>query len=588
MIVPQPSFPLTTSPWIPVVDTAGVREVGITEALTRAHELRLAADGPQQEAVLLRLLLAVYDAAAGPASISEWDTAWHVDTLDPEGRVTDYLSALAHRFDLFHAEVPALQCGHLEEYRRSPAVLDPAYLGGEGGVLFTPALRDPDRYPPQPPAQAARYLLVLLGYDVAGIKGAPASTGVNKTFGAKPGLVAAATQLHLQGRTLKDTVLLNLPPRPRAPGDSPLWERDCPLPGVQTRRPAGRLDYLTWPSRRVRLHSDDTGRVDAIAWHDGDRVDGDNAMVADLDAPTAWRATAKGGLAPATLFDEEFGEPQPWTVAQMIHPHPTGLPSRSGALDHALAAAARGALDPGYPLRVRVSATVMNRHLTTITGVHDGLVDLGPARLHIHDTASARRLAHIAHATTNALWAVRKAAQHIAPNINEVGKRISLDPMAITRAWQRLIAELAALPPDPDNLRVTDAAQHFGRTIADELSTSISRLPLRPLERGRLELEVHDVTSRYTADLVGEPVTAPPSDDTTGTSLAASPTRRGRPSPPITIDGETKTLAQWAADPRCQVTKAAFRARLDAGWPPPDALMTPGRAPRPSSASPPG
>jgi hypothetical protein len=578
----QLGFPLTTSPWIPVVDTAaGFREVGIVEALARAHELRLAADA-QEEAVLLRLLLAVYDAAAGPASSTEWDAAWRTDTLDPQGRVTAYLDAAADRFDLFHPAHPAFQCGHLDEYRRTPDVLDPAYLGGEGGALFNPALRSPADYPPHPPARAARYLLVLLGYDVAGIKGAPASTGVNKTFGARLGLVAGATQLHVQGRNLKEAVLLNLPPRPREPGDAPVWERECPKPGIRERRPTGRLDYLTWSSRRIRLHPDADGKVNAVAWHDGDRVDGDYSTAAALDPMTAWRATRKGGVAPAVLFDEEFGEPQPWAVTQLLHPYPSTTGSTCGALEHVVAAAARGILPSDLPLRVRVSSTVLNRHLSTIVGVRNGRVDLGPVRLHTHDTAARRRLAHVAHATAAALEDVRKAAERIAPHSKGIGKRVSLDPMATTRAWQQLIIDLAEPPADLADLSGVDAAQRFGRAISTELDTTITRLPLRLEQHGQLNHEVRQTTSRYTAILIGEAATSPVPADTVGSARTTSPSRRGRPSPEISIAGETKTLAQWAADPRCQVTKAAFKARLDAGWPPRDALTTPRRQPQPT------
>jgi len=58
----MPSFPLTTRAWIPVYDTDArtTREVGITEALLRAHRLQLT--GKTEEGlVLLRLLAAVFD-----------------------------------------------------------------------------------------------------------------------------------------------------------------------------------------------------------------------------------------------------------------------------------------------------------------------------------------------------------------------------------------------------------------------------------------------------------------------------------------------------------------------------------------------
>ena len=566
----MPGFPLTTSPWIRVMDTtAGSREVGLIEALTRAHELRLIPADRQESAVVLRLLLAVYDAAAGPADDQEWDNAWQAQGLDHDGRVTAYLARWEDRFDLFHPTRPFAQCGHLVQFRRTPDVLDPAYLGGNGGSWFNERLRDPAAYPPHPPAQAARYLLTLLGYDVAGIKGAP---GGDKTFGAKVGQVGALPQLHVLGQTLKDTVLLNLPPRPRSAGDRPEWERDCPEPGVRVRTPTGRLDYLTWPARRIRLRTDDLGRVDAVAWHDGDRVEGDNTTAAQVDDLAAWRATGKGKTVPLTLFDAEFGTPVPWLVAQPLHPDSVTDNStlHGGTLHHVLAAARRRVLPPDFRLRVAVSAAIYNVHYSVLTDVRGGVVDLGQVGVHLN-SATAPWLTHVIATTIGALKTVRAAAAAMLPHINRVGDRISLDPGATAKAWDRLLRGLGEQPPD----EASSLSREFGRVVLDQLRHSTGRLPVvqdgsRSL--GGLLARVDGLEARY-ATLPTRLVPAP-------APRRRSPGSGRRPSPPVTIGGETKTLAQWAADPRCQVTKAALRQRLQTGWPPEQALTTPARARR--------
>ncbi len=76
-------------------------------------------------------------------------------------------------------------------------------------------------------------------------------------------------------------LLLALPPQPAA-GDAPVWEQPPPPTAVRTREPRGRQDWLTWPTRRVRLcpPAEDGAGVDRFALHDGDRIAGDNWALA--------------------------------------------------------------------------------------------------------------------------------------------------------------------------------------------------------------------------------------------------------------------------------------------------------------------
>lgn len=43
----------------------------------------------------------------------------------------------------------------------------------------------------------------------------------------------------------------------------------------------------------------------------------------------------------------------------------------------------------------------------------------------------------------------------------------------------------------------------------------------------------------------------------------------------ITAFGETKTLAEWAEDPRCQVSPSSLSWRISSGWPPEAAISAP-------------
>ncbi|WP_197370398.1 type I-E CRISPR-associated protein Cse1/CasA, partial [Streptomyces clavuligerus] len=358
------SFPLASSPWLPVLDldTRAERHVGLTEALTRAHRLRLSLP-EQDEPAVLRLLLAVLDAACGPDTPAAWDAAWAAPRL-PAGPVTAYLDQWADRLDLFHPEHPVFQCAGLTPNRGAQS-LDPVSLSGSGGGFWSDALLaagPPHPYRPWTPAEAVVRLLWLHAYDVGGIKtaapGDPAGKG-SKVYGALPGPIAQVTHLHLTVRrgTLKDDLLINLPPQPRAPGDAPVWEQDpAPVP-VRERTPLGRLDRWTWPARRILLHTGGDGMVTGLALHDGDRLpkNHDDGLIASLDPLTGWQTTAKGRPWPLQVLNPA-GFHLPWHTARLLDPHdPQGL--ASGVVTHAVAAAERGALAADTVIHVSTGTT---------------------------------------------------------------------------------------------------------------------------------------------------------------------------------------------------------------------------------------
>ncbi|MFI8943155.1 type I-E CRISPR-associated protein Cse1/CasA [Streptomyces syringium] len=424
----MPSYLLTTQPWIPVGDltTGDYREVGLTEALTRAHELTLAARPGQEHAVLLRVLLAAYDAAAGPASWTDWTQAWQAPTLDTS-RLTSYLETWADRLDLYHPQRPAFQAGGLTDYPRAHTTLHPAYLGGESGVWFNRGhLTSQD---PIEAAQAVRYLLARTAYDVAGIKG-----GVKggRTYGSWLGPLAPVTHLSLTARTLKDELLLNLPPAPRSPGDMPVWERpeDLPLtPGARTPVP-GRLAWWTWPARLLRLKPDDGGGVVAVAWHDGLRPETSTWEAAQAHDPmTAWTGPDHR-LTPTT------GDPY----------LPAWFPGRAvlggtAVLDHAARAAADGALPADLPLRLTVSWASYNVHKSVMTDEQGGTASLGTAAL-LADPVARRQMAAAAHFAQNIPRSIRSTLKRN----DETGTLLRSSDLALSwmdQPWEQMLRELA-------------------------------------------------------------------------------------------------------------------------------------------------
>ena len=99
----MPTYSLLTEPWIPVLDAgtdlretpdapAVLREVGLREALLRAHEIReVYTDSPLETIALNRLLLALaLDVYQRTPDADVWVGLWRAGLL-PDGRLDAYL-----------------------------------------------------------------------------------------------------------------------------------------------------------------------------------------------------------------------------------------------------------------------------------------------------------------------------------------------------------------------------------------------------------------------------------------------------------------------------------------------------------------
>ncbi|MFF9158281.1 type I-E CRISPR-associated protein Cse1/CasA [Streptomyces sp. NPDC014846] len=555
-----PSFSLASAPWIPVHDrdAGAFRDVGLDEALTRAHRLTLPVI-QAEEIPLLRLLIAVFDAAAGPRDADAWDAAWKADTLDTNA-VTPYLQTWADRLDLFHPTHPALQSAALTDYARGPEALHPGSLGGDSAAWFNHQLYQP--LPPYPAPRAARLLLHLLAYDVAGIKraapGDPA-TRAGKVYGSQTGPVASSTHFHLVAPlgTLKDMLLLNLPPRPRAAGDTTAWERGTPAAPMCSRTPAGRLDLLTWPTRRIRLRPTEDGTVDAVAHHDGDRLPDAWPVIERLDPMTAW-STSKAGTPVPFDFLGMDGWPQPWRGALLLDDGS----QRSAVLRHVAAAAERGTLDPGLHLQGALSTTVhTSKHRSAVSDIPLATVQL-PTAGQLTDPAACSGLATMA-----------RYAEAISRNLRLRTAELSRRPMVqvaprmqltnLEGAWGAAVAEYAG---DPDGARsLWQSAVHA------EAERLIDAFPLGVIERGKL-LNAYRVSPEPRRERQVRPAaaaTAPPTP-------AASGGRRGPAATRYEVFGGSYSLSQLSEHPDCVVSYKTLRDRVADGWDVERAATTPG------------
>ncbi len=536
----MPSFPLATAGWIPVLTLAGdYVEVCLGEALARAHELRLAADA-HEHAVLLRVLLAAFDAAAGPTTLAEWAQAWDAPTLDA-ARIDAYLTAWGHRLDLLHPARPAFQAGGLTDCPRPAAALRHAFLGGTSGAWFNRAALNDAK--PLPAGEAARLLLTRLGYDIAGIKSGVKGVTGDKTFGAHLGPLGGVTHLSVGGATLKEELLLNLPPQPRADGDRPAWEAadDLPLTPGATRRVLGRLDWWTWPGRLMRLRANEDGEVEAFAWHDGLRPERSGFTTARAHDPlTAWRTPT-----------------QPLDVADEFHQAPAWVGGRvalaeDGVMAHLRTLCEANLLPHEYPLRVVVTWADYNSHKTSLQHEGTGMGALVSAEL-FADPAVRRLLAsaaHFAHSVPHAIRRVAAGGHERQPRPLRVG-HLALQP---TRApWGRFLQGVA------DGQRQQALLAWRGAVVKEAFQVARHQVRGSVLDRGRFE----DALAAY---LYSIPLDALPPEPQ-ATPAGTSKSRAGRPRQEHRAFGEAKTLAEWVADPRCQVSLPTLRARLAAGEP---------------------
>ncbi len=387
--------------------------------------------------------------------------------------------------------------------------------------------------------------------------------------------------------------MLNLPPRPRADGDRPLWEdpEDLPTEVGAPRPVAGRLQWWTWPSRTLRLRPDARGRITEFAWHDGPRAEGGTVPAARAHDPlTAWR----GPTSPLRLPDEHHTVPA-WAAART-------LTADSAVIAHATHAAEQGLIPSDYPLRVNTAWTEYNDHKSNLTAEGAGDAALGPARL-LADPAARTWLVAAAHAAHTVPAAIRT----IAAGREDCGYRplkapgpLALD--CLRRPWHDLLDALAADPSTAeDAVRAWRATLH--RAAGDAFDRHVHGRPQDPYDK---ILARHSLTAYLNAiPLGGEP----PAPDATTTTPREQPERgkkaqkeparerpaattpdmpgprrpRGRPPQLYRAFGEAKSITDWAADPRCTVAAPTLRQRLGNGETPESALTRPSqRTPAPS------
>jgi CRISPR system Cascade subunit CasA len=336
------AYSLLTEPWLPVLDLDGrSRAVSLLDVFRAATVIdRLVGDVPGQEPALIRLLLAIlHRALDGPADVDGWRALWEADGL-PVVRIEAYLKRWADCFDLFHPQTPFFQVADLTTRRNTAGLEDLFPKTADQVRAFS---RYPEAVPDLlSPAAAARWLIHLQAWDVAGIKTAATGDGQakqGKAYGNRTGPLGLYGVIVARGRSLRDTLLLNLLPGDdgyRRDRDVPCWERGPLTAQWQKRPPCGPLDLFTWQSRRVRLLTAREGERPTVTGAlvcGGDRFDVHEVF--DKDPHTGWRRSQRQernlGRVPVYLpAGHVFGR-QVWRGLTAMLPAVADVPGRQPA-----------------------------------------------------------------------------------------------------------------------------------------------------------------------------------------------------------------------------------------------------------------
>ncbi|MFC9328887.1 type I-E CRISPR-associated protein Cse1/CasA [Kitasatospora sp. NPDC057015] len=300
-----PGYNLVDEPWLTVRPVGGGPPVklGIAEVLARAHQFEgLVVEFPTQLPALLRqvLLPVVADATGAPRSLREkgerltQEGGFTKDELDE--KLLPYLGEHHASFDLFDPTAPFGQVAGLRtaknETKGAAALVATAASGNNVPLFASRTDADPLDLTA---AQAAHWLLHVHCWDTAAIKtGAVDDPQVKagKTTGNPTGPLGQLGVIVPTGRTLYETLLLNLPVTPPDNLGVPQWKRGPHGPGWKPRAAEGLLDLWTWQARRIRLipHRDEAGqpRVDRVVISAGDRL----VPMSELEPHTAWTFTA--------------------------------------------------------------------------------------------------------------------------------------------------------------------------------------------------------------------------------------------------------------------------------------------------------
>jgi len=247
------SFNLTHQPWIPVVfPDFQCRTLSLIELFEQWQSIRdIQGDNPPTTLALTRLLLALlHHVYQGPKDEDHWEEIQE----DNGQQVIAYLEAHQDRFDLFHPAYPFMQDGALNQVK--PVPIYALHTMSQCRVFSHE--HEWSGYTLTAP-EAARLLVRLQGVDITSLRAFYVGQSSGNRSAVNTPSVNAANVL-IQGENLRQTLLLNLiryDPDSNYPSvingpDIPFWEIGYAGKPIKA-KPAGYIQYLTFPWRRLKL-----------------------------------------------------------------------------------------------------------------------------------------------------------------------------------------------------------------------------------------------------------------------------------------------------------------------------------------------
>ena len=334
------TFNLCSQPWITVRFVDGeMRDVSLREVFARAHEIqRVSGDGPTQDVAITRLLLALLMRTLPVVDdpVDEWKRLKDRPTLPLEG-INRYLDAWEYRFDLFDADFPFMQVPHDVESKSSGLYkLVPDLPDSPDKQLFTN--RAGGGASSLSFAEAARWLVHTQAFDPSGIK--TGLHGDSRVKGGKGYPIGVAWTgnlgvLMVQGRTLKETLVLNAVLDRLSEQDIPPWELEPDGPDVRRTAegavalPVGMIQALTWQSRRMVLHLNSMNTaVENVTIGNGNPISPENRWT--FEPFTAWRYSVNKSKASSDIYFPLTVNPDRamWRGLAVF----LGVPSQQGAM----------------------------------------------------------------------------------------------------------------------------------------------------------------------------------------------------------------------------------------------------------------
>ncbi|TDC60494.1 type I-E CRISPR-associated protein Cse1/CasA [Micromonospora sp. KC207] len=441
------------------------RLVSLTELFAQAAKLRaVAGELPTQTSAILRLLLAIlHRAVDGPEDEGAWHRLWQRSDL-PTADIAGYLGEYRDRFDLLHPIMPFYQVAGLHTQKNEVFGLERLIADVPNNAPYLTTRLGPG-LARLTPAEAAVWLVHCQAYDTSGIKSG--AVGDNRVSGGRgypigPASCGSLGLVYLEGRTLRETLLLNLVTlnssylRQDPEHDSPVWERDPHGPAEENERdrgPYGVLNLYTWQSRRIRLFGDQTG-ITGVVVANGDRIAWPNLH--GQEPMSGWRRSAnqekKLGRSPVYLPALHDHTRALWRGLTSLLPAPAERPGadapsrRPPAVSQWLARLrTKELIDDRYRVTARAVGVLYGSNLSVVDEVYQDALTMpvqafdpaGPLAVTIMDSAAD---------ADTAITALRRLAADLCRAGGGYGDRAEDPPAAAAnRAAELGYAELDIL-----------------------------------------------------------------------------------------------------------------------------------------------